>query len=96
MSDGKFDFTDGYVYEKTFTDYVTYEEFGAVGDGKTDDFAAIVKAHEYANSNGLSVFANETRCRKALHTTIVTTYGLVKNEYSGYIQNVVTMDSLFD
>ena len=38
--------------------YVTYEEFGAVGDGKTDDYAAICKAHSYANENGLPVKAN--------------------------------------
>ncbi|MBR6780771.1 MAG: hypothetical protein IKM24_07130, partial [Clostridia bacterium] len=55
-----FDFTDGYEYTKTFSDYVTYEQYGAVGDGETDDFAAIVKTHEYANANGLRVFANET------------------------------------
>ena len=55
-----FNFEDGYVYTKTFTDYVTYEDFGAVGDGKADDFDAIVKTHEYANANGISVFANET------------------------------------
>ncbi len=59
-SSGSYDFTDGYEFNKTFTDYVTYENFGAVGDGKTDDLEAIVKTHEYANANGLSVFANET------------------------------------
>ncbi len=57
---GSYDFKDGYKFIKTFSDYVTYEDFGAVGDGKTDDFEAIVKTHEYANTNGLSVFANET------------------------------------
>ncbi|MBR2432548.1 MAG: hypothetical protein IKB23_06485, partial [Clostridia bacterium] len=36
-------------------DYVTYEDFGAVGDGKTEDFGAIYKTHEYANEHGLSV-----------------------------------------
>ena len=36
-------------------DYVTYEDFGAVGDGKTEDFEAIYKAHEYANAHGLAV-----------------------------------------
>ena len=56
----RFDFKDGYEYNKVFSDYVTYESFGAAGDGKTDDFEAIVKTHEYANANGLSVFANET------------------------------------
>ena len=37
--------------------YVTYEEFGAVGDGVTEDYAAIVKAHDYANEKGLPVKA---------------------------------------
>ncbi len=55
-----YNFADGYEYTKTFTDYVTYESFGAIGDGKTDDLQAIVRTHEYANENGLSVFANET------------------------------------
>ncbi len=59
-AEGSFNFTDGYEYTKTFTDYVTYEDFGAVGDGKADDFDAIVNTHEYANENGLSVFACET------------------------------------
>ncbi len=57
---GTYDFKDGYEYTKTFSDYVTYEDFGAVGDGKTDDFDAIVKTHEFANANRKSVFANET------------------------------------
>lgn len=59
-ADKTFDFKDGYEYSKTFSDYVTYEDFGAVGDGKTDDFGAIVKTHEYANEKGLMVLANET------------------------------------
>ena len=59
-ADGSFDFTDGYEYTKTFADFVTYEDFGAVGDGRIDDLEAIVKTHEYANANGLSVFADET------------------------------------
>ena len=39
--------------------YVTYEEFGAKGDGVTDDFAALFAAHKYANENGLDVRAND-------------------------------------
>ena len=35
--------------------YVSYEDFGAVGDGKTDDFEAIAAAHKYANENSLTV-----------------------------------------
>lgn len=59
-SQGVYDFKDGYEFTKTFSGYVTYEDFGAFGDDKTDDLEAIVKTHEYANANGLSVFANET------------------------------------
>ena len=39
--------------------YVTYEDFGAVGDGVADDFAAIYRAHEYANENHLPVRAKD-------------------------------------
>ena len=38
---------------------MTYEEFGAVGDGKADDQAAIVAAHEAANAKGLPVRAGD-------------------------------------
>ena len=38
---------------------VTYEQFGAVGDGVTDDFGAIRAAHEYANEHSLDVHATE-------------------------------------
>jgi len=34
---------------------VCYEDFGAIGDGITDDFDSIAKAHAYANENGLDV-----------------------------------------
>lgn len=38
-----------------FGNPVTYEAFGAVGDGETDDLPAIRKAHEHANRHGLPV-----------------------------------------
>ncbi len=34
---------------------VTYEAFGAVGDGVHDDLPAICRAHEHANAQGLPV-----------------------------------------
>lgn len=59
-STGIFELNNGYEFIKTYTDYATYETFGAVGDGKTDDFDAIIQTHEYANLNGLTVLARES------------------------------------
>ena len=38
---------------------VCYEDFGAKGDGKTDDLQAIADAHAHANEHGLPVKAND-------------------------------------
>lgn len=73
-SQNTFDFTDGYKFSKVFSGYVTYEAFGAVGDGKTYDFDAITKTHAYANAAGLSVFANETAKRIAEKPKIIRCY----------------------
>lgn len=43
----------------------------------------------------MALFAEEIHSWKALRLTIVTTYGLHRNEYSGKVQNVITMDDLF-
>jgi len=40
-------------------DYITYEMFGAAGDGMTDDMPAIIQAHEEANRLSLPVKAKE-------------------------------------
>ena len=40
-------------------DYITYEQFGAKGDGRHDDTPAIVAAHEAANEKGLPVKAKD-------------------------------------
>jgi len=41
--------------ERSDISYVTYEDFGAVGDGVTDDFTAIYNAHAFANESGQTV-----------------------------------------
>ncbi|MDO4462231.1 MAG: ATP-binding protein [Bacteroidia bacterium] len=42
------------------------------------------------------LFRQETRTKKALHLTMVTTYGIVKNAHSGNVQSEVTMEGLFE
>lgn len=44
---------------KTSSNVVHYEDFGAIGDGKTDDQEAIVKAHAFANQSRRPVRAND-------------------------------------
>ena len=39
---------------------------------------------------------SSTKTRKALHLTMVTTYGIKHNAYSGMIQSEVTLDDLFE
>jgi len=61
----------------TFQDnYVTYEAFGATGDGVTDDLPAICAAHTYANAQKLPVKTKPDATyhlgRRAL-TAIITT-----------------------
>ena len=50
--------------------YVTYEEFGAVGDGVADDFLPIYNAHAYANEHGLPVKTDDTKHYR-IHLTFV-------------------------
>jgi AAA+ ATPase superfamily predicted ATPase len=45
--------------------------------------------------NKKSAFIRETKKRKAVHLTMVTTYGVKRNEYWGNIQSEVTMNDLF-
>ena len=40
------------------TNCIYYSEYGAVGDGVTDDFYAIIKTHNAANESGLKVCAD--------------------------------------
>jgi uncharacterized protein len=46
--------------------------------------------------NKISTFKEATQTRKAIYLTMITTFGLVKNDYaSSMVQNELTMDCLF-
>jgi AAA+ ATPase superfamily predicted ATPase len=45
--------------------------------------------------NKREAFVRETKTRKAVHLTMITTYGVKQNEYSGLVQSEVKMDDLF-
>ena len=38
---------------------IDIRDFGAVGDGRTDDFSAIMKTHIQANAEGINVIADD-------------------------------------
>jgi AAA+ ATPase superfamily predicted ATPase len=60
----------------------------------TGEFS-IDKSYNQKLRNKISAFRDETNTRKAIHLTMVTTYGVKQNEYAGMIQNEVVMDDLF-
>lgn len=41
-------------------------------------------------------FREATRTRSTLHLTMIVAFGLARNEYSGAVQSVVTLDSIFE
>ena len=43
----------------------------------------------------ISDLITETGTRYAIHTTLITPYGLVKNEYEGNVQAQIVADDLF-
>ncbi len=59
-----------------------------------DDFS-INASYDKNLRHKLSTFIEETKCKNALHLTLITTYGLKFNEYAGRIQKVITMNDLF-
>lgn len=48
-----------FQYETNLMETVTYLDFGARGDGKSDDLPAIIATHEYANQYGVPVKADD-------------------------------------
>jgi AAA+ ATPase superfamily predicted ATPase len=56
----------------------------------------IDKKYEQNLRNKREAFLQETKTRKTLHLTMVTTYGVKQNEYSGIIQSEIKMNDLFE
>ena len=50
--------------------YVTYLDFGAVGDGVHDDFEAMYRAHKYANEHKLPVVTDDGKTYY-IHDTVL-------------------------
>lgn len=42
------------------------------------------------------ILAEEVSQKAAIHSTLITTFGLLRNEYSGGFTNVITLDDLFE
>ena len=55
----------------------------------------IDKDYDKALRNKRSAFKTESKTRKTIHITMVTTYGVKRNIYSGNIQSEVILNDLF-
>ena len=56
---------------------------------------AIDKAYARVLDRKVTTFAGVTKTRKAVHLTMITANGLLKNAYSGRIQTELTLADLF-
>jgi hypothetical protein len=56
---------------------------------------AIDKEEDKKLRNRKAAFVRESKTKKSIHYTIITTYGLKRNAYSGTIQSEITMEDLF-
>ena len=61
----------------------------------SEDEYTVTSSYDKQLRHKMTVFREETKCRKTLHLTLVTTFGLCFNEYAGSIQKAITMDDLF-
>jgi len=56
---------------------------------------SITAKEEELLRNRIAVFVTETRTRKAVHITMVTSFGVVQNRHSSLIQSEVKLEDLF-
>ena len=57
---------------------------------------SVDKSYDKILRNRMILLEKELSPKMAIHSTLITTYGLVYNEYSGDFVNVITMDDLFE
>ncbi|GHT74968.1 ATPase [Bacteroidia bacterium] len=56
----------------------------------------ITKRDDESFRNKIAFFQEDTKTRKTIHLTLISTFGTKRNEYWGDIQSEVTMDDLFE
>lgn len=56
----------------------------------------IDKDYDQKLRNKIAVFRDATHCKKTLQLTMMTTYGVKRNKYSGVMTNQVILDDLFE
>lgn len=54
------------------------------------------KKYDKVLRNRMDILSGEISSRMAIHSTLITTFGLKYNEYSGDFVNVIDMDALFE
>lgn len=59
------------------------------------DVFAIEKNYAEALRHKIVHFTAESKTKKALALTFISTYGLARNQYAGLAQKELTMDALF-
>lgn len=57
---------------------------------------AVDKSYDKVLRNRISLLSEEISKKMAIHSTLITTFGLKYNEYSGDFVNVIDMDDLFE
>ena len=56
----------------------------------------IDKDYDEKLRNKITVFREATSCKKSIQLTMLTTYGVIKNKYSGIVTNQVLLEDLFE
>ena len=62
----------------------------------SEDEFSVSKDYDKVLRNKIVRFQEETKSRKSIQLTFVTSYGVKKGMYAGIVQNEVVLDDLFD